>query len=160
MNTPIRVKRDVFISHSNKNEETCRFVVRMLVQAGVEEDRIFCTAIPEIGIQGNDFPQEIVDCLESSKFNIILLSKDYVKSPACLNEAGVIWFRYRSKKSIPMFCLAEKAFKFPQARGFINSNVFEFFRLSEREKENSIRRLCENARAALNIKGQYKLSFV
>ena len=69
--------KKVFISHSSKDEETCRVVVNALIQAGVKQKQIMCTAIPEVGIRGNDFPHEIVNCLEQSVFNIIIYSSNY-----------------------------------------------------------------------------------
>ena len=149
--------KKVFISHSSKDEETCRVVVNALIQAGVKQEQIMCTAIPEVGIRGNDFTQEIVNSLEQSVFNVILFSSNYYNSVNCLNEAGIIWFLHMSKKSVPMLCLADKGFSFSEINGFVNGNTCQFFRLSEKEKRHSLGALCNNVRDVLRIKKQYNL---
>ena len=82
-----KITKKVFISHSSIDEEDVHCIKDVLIQAGIKEDLIFCTALPETGIHGNDNPQEIVDNLEMSKFNIILFSINYIKK-SCLFERG------------------------------------------------------------------------
>ena len=151
--------KKVFISHSSKNINTCRMVVGFLRQAGIREDQIFCTSIPELGIHGTDFPEEIVHNIESSAFNIIILSSEYANSIPCQNEAGIIWFLHKSKKAIPMFCLVDMYCSVLSLKGFVNGNTCHFHPLNKEKKIQSMTDLCESARRALGIKRKYRLLF-
>ena len=129
----------------------------MLKQAGVEDNDIFCTSLPENGIHGNDYPKEIVQALEKSVYNIILFSSDYTSSVHCMNEAGIIWFQYLSKKSVPMFCLADTHFNIADMKGFVNGRIYNIHRLSKREIKKSVQDLCKDVRKVMKIKKNYTL---
>lgn len=144
--------KKIFISHSHHDATICDEIVNELRIAGITSDIVFCTSIPEIGITENDFPNEILRNLDQSVLNIIVLSRDYVASHACLNEAGIIWFLHNNGKKIPMICLAVKKFNSKKMTGFINQQTCQFFRLSNREKKHSMNVLREQAKKAMGIK--------
>jgi len=141
----------IFISHSHHDSETCEDIVKELKNAGIREDSIFCTAIPDCGISENDFEKQILRNLNQSVYNIIILSQNYASSQFCQNEAGAIWYFHNCEKKVPMICLAVNKFRFKAMKGFINQHTCHFFRLSESEKAHSIRVLCRDAREAMGL---------
>ena len=83
----------IFISHSSDDVKYVRRIVEFLEDLNVPEDGIFCSSIPEYGIPGGE---KIFDFLRG-QFDtydlhvIFVLSKNYCKSIASLNERGAAW---------------------------------------------------------------------
>ena len=138
--------KKVFISHSSIDKDVCDSIVNQLILSGISKDAIFYSSDDETGVQGPDFPDEILMALDCSRFNIVVLSKHYMKSKPCLNEAGIAWFLYK-RKGIPVFFIAVKGFYGKQFSGLMNSGNCHFNRII---KPHTIERLCGQAKQALS----------
>lgn len=137
--------KKIFLSHSCLDCGVCDDIVKQLDLAGIPKDLIFYSSNDETGVQGSDFLDEIFTALDESRFNIILLSKNYMRSKACLNEAGIIWFKYK-RRGIPVYLVAVKRFYTRQLSGLMNSGNCQFHRLSE---PHTIRSLILQIRQAI-----------
>ena len=121
-----RVKGDImnnrkflFISHAEKDNDIVRKLVELLYDIGVPDSSIFCSSISEIGIPVKD---DIYDYLQeelNSKgiIPIFVLSENYYKSVACLNEMGALWVM---QKDYYVFIIPP--FQFSDIKGAINQN--------------------------------------
>lgn len=83
----------IFISHSSEDVEYVKAFVGMLEKLGVRQEQLFCSSIPGYNIP---LGENIYDYLRKqfedySLYVIIMLSKNYNKSYACLNEMGAAW---------------------------------------------------------------------
>ena len=83
----------LFISHSSADEAIASSLVAMLRTLGFNKKNLFCSSVP-----GYDIPEgeDIYDTLatkfmEYDIYVIVLLSKNYYDSVACLNEMGATW---------------------------------------------------------------------
>lgn len=106
----------LFISHASANEDIATNFVRMLRTLGFNNRNMFCSSVPGYDIREGE---DIYDTL-ASKFNefnifvILLLSKEYYESPACLNEMGATWVLKANYSTI--VC---PGFTIPEIRGAI-----------------------------------------
>ena len=90
----LQVKKPMlFISHSSADEAIASSLVAMLRTLGFNKKNLFCSSVP-----GYDIPEgeDIYDALatkflEYDIYVILLLSKNYYDSVACLNEMGATW---------------------------------------------------------------------
>ena len=83
----------IFISHAHKDKSYVEAFVAMLEKMGVKQEQLFCSSIHGYTIPLNE---NIYDYLHSQFVNhdifvILMLSKNYYNSAACLNEMGVAW---------------------------------------------------------------------
>lgn len=82
----------IFISHSSTDKFYGQQLVELLINVGVEKDDIIFTSN---GVHGIPLGQNIFEWLKSQitsqPYVIFLLSPDYYKSIACLNEMGATW---------------------------------------------------------------------
>ena len=92
--TKENTERRLFISHSSLDKEYVEALVEFLQKIGMSNKNMFCSSVEGYKIPwGND----IYDYL-ASEFNnkndllvLFVLSDNYYKSPACLNEMGAAW---------------------------------------------------------------------
>lgn len=82
----------IFISHSSKNADYGNALVNLLIGIGISGDQITFTSNDAYGIP---IGQNIFDWLKNQiiekPYVLYLLSPDYYKSVACLNEMGAAW---------------------------------------------------------------------
>lgn len=82
----------IFISHSSQNKNYGNALVNLLTGVGVKDDEIIFTSNDAYGIP---IGQSIFDWLKSrisEKAHVLyLLSPEYYRSIACLNEMGAAW---------------------------------------------------------------------
>lgn len=82
----------IFISHSSKNKNYGNALVNLLTGIGISGDRIIFTSNDAYGIP---IGENIFDWLKSriteKPYVLYLLSPEYYKSVACLNEMGAAW---------------------------------------------------------------------
>lgn len=107
----------LFISHASANEEIATNLVQMLRTLGFNNRNMFCSSVPGYDIREGE---DIYDTLASkfSEFNIfviLLLSKEYYESAACLNEMGATWVLKANYSTI--VC---PGFTIPEIRGAVN----------------------------------------
>lgn len=120
INTQSRIellKPKVFISHSINDKEYAETLVELLEHIGLNQNDIFCSSVP-----GYDIPNKmnIYDYLRNEFYSknlyvIFLLSDNYYKSPACLNEMGATWILKKEYLTILL-----PTFEFNKIKGAIN----------------------------------------
>lgn len=107
----------LFISHASTNENIADNLVQMLRTIGFNNKNMFCSSVPGYDIREGE---DIYDTL-ASKFNdyklfvILLLSKEYYESAACLNEMGATWVLKANYSTI--VC---PDFTIPEIKGAVN----------------------------------------
>ena len=107
----------LFISHSSEDEKIATSLVKMLRTLGFNKRNLFCSSVP-----GYDIPEgeDIYDTLatkfmEYDTYVILLLSKNYYDSVACLNEMGATWVLKAKYSTI--VC---PGFTIPEIKGAVN----------------------------------------
>lgn len=110
-------KKVLFISHAEKDIAIVEKFVDLLLHMGISEKAILCSSISELGVP---LKVEIYDYLRNTLDSkgvipIFMLSDNYYKSAACLNEMGAVWI-----KQTDYFVFLLPGFTFSQIRGAIN----------------------------------------
>lgn len=109
----------IFISHFSSDLKYVEPFVELLADIGLTNDNLFCSSVPDYAIPLN---QDIYDYL-SSLFNdyamyvIFMLSDNYYRSPACLNEMGAAWVLKNEYTSILL-----PNFEYEEIKGAVNPN--------------------------------------
>ena len=94
MEDSISVKKSdkIFISHANANDNYGSLVVELLLGVGVKPNQIIYTSNVAHGIPtGKNIFDWLRDSILVKPLMIYLLSPEYFKSYACLNEMGAAW---------------------------------------------------------------------
>ena len=108
----------IFISHSSLDEPVVKLFVDLLSHIGISSKNLFCSSIPGYGIKqgdGNIYDFLKTKFLTRKLFVIFMLSENYYKSPACLNEMGAAWVLQTKRQSILL-----PGFGFSQINGAID----------------------------------------
>lgn len=110
----------LFISHSEKDKDVAKALVKMLYGLRMRETDMFCSSTPELSIP---IQQDIYHYLRNqldteSLFVIFLLSGHYYQSAACLNEMGAAWIKQHEYVSILL-----PTFRFQDIKGAVNPNA-------------------------------------
>ncbi len=116
----------IFISHSSNNKDYGNALVDLLTSIGIKSDEIIFTSNDAFGIPiGKDIFDWLKTKIEEKPFVIYLLSPEYYKSVACLNEMGAAWIVENDHAMIftPDFDLDSYEFK----NGAINPREIGFF---------------------------------
>ncbi|MDR1034014.1 MAG: toll/interleukin-1 receptor domain-containing protein [Bifidobacteriaceae bacterium] len=118
-------KLQVFISYQTTDKEVATKLKEMLVEFGVE---VFLSAEDiETSAKWNDV---ILESLKSSSVFFCLLSKNYVKSPFCMQESGVVAFleKTEGRDVVPLSIdgTVPSGFLFGFQAGRINPAEFSF----------------------------------
>ena len=123
----------IFISHSEKDRPIVEKFVTMLEQMGVKQGQLFCSSVAGYGIpQG---ARDLYDFIRNEMSNdnlfvIMMLSKNYYKSPACLNEMGAAWIKQSTYQSILL-----PGFQYSKIEGAVNPRDMTF-QLEDVKKRN------------------------
>ena len=109
--------RKLFISHSSEDQKYVKAFVELLEDIGVPEESFVCTSVPGYGVPGG---MRIYDWLRlqfvACDLRVIyILSHNYYKSPASLNEMGAAWV---TKKEDTLVLLP--GFSFSEIKGCID----------------------------------------
>lgn len=107
----------IFISHSSLDKDYVSDIVELLEDLGIRGNQLFCSSIPGYGIP---LDEDIYDYLkqqfqEYDLHIIFVLSDNYYKSPACLNEMGATWVLQKRYTTILL-----PGFDFKEVKGAIN----------------------------------------
>jgi len=125
-------KPKIFISHSTDDKQYVGKFVQMLEKSAVKPEHLFCSSVQGYGIPLNE---NIYDYLRSEfeqydLYVIFMLSKNYYKSKACLNEMGAAWGLQTEYQAILL-----PGFHYKQFEGAINPRkiCFQLNNIGERE---------------------------
>ena len=110
-------KSMLFISHSSEDEAIASSLVTMLRTLGFNKKNLFCSSVPGYDIpEGEDIYDALVTkFMEYDIYVILLLSKNYYDSVACLNEMGATWVLKAKYSTI--VC---PGFTVPEIKGAVN----------------------------------------
>lgn len=111
-------RKKIFISHSAEDKDIVIAFVEFLEDIGIREEQIFCSSMSEYGIplEAGDIYEYIKKQFNTYEFYIIfMLSDNYYKSVACLNEMGAVWVLQNKYMSILL-----PGFKLKVTQGAIN----------------------------------------
>lgn len=85
-------KMKLFISHKSEDKELINGFVDLLISIGFSSDNLIYTSKPGYGIPlGMPIYEYLKKTLNNDVVIIYMLSNNYYKSPACLNEMGGAW---------------------------------------------------------------------
>lgn len=107
----------IFISHCSSDKNYVSKLINLLESIGLNEKHIFCSSIPGYGIPlGQDIYDYLRNQFETYNLHIIfILSQNYYKSVAGMNEMGAAWILQNSYTTILL-----PGFKFKEIEGAIN----------------------------------------
>ena len=113
-----RLFDNIFISHSEKDKEYAKAFVELLEDMHVPKKRIFCTSLADYGIPLNKDIYEAIkeQFTHNNIYVIFLLSENYYKSAACLNEMGATWVLQKDYTTILL-----PGYEYTEIRGAINA---------------------------------------
>lgn len=114
----------VFISHSGEDKKIVEKFVDLLNRIGLNSNTLFCSSIPGFNIkQGSGDIYEYLrsEFTDNNLFVIFMLSKNYYKSIACLNEMGAVWILKNQYQTILL-----PGFEFEDIKGAINPRDISF----------------------------------
>ena len=123
----------IFISHSTDDKPIVEKFVTMLEQMGVKQDQLFCSSVAGYGIpQGAGDLYAFIrnEMSNDNLFVILMLSKNYYKSPVCLNEMGAAWVKQSTYQSILL-----PGFQYSKIEGAVNPRDMTF-RLADKDNRN------------------------
>lgn len=123
----------IFISHSTDDKSIVEKFVAMLEQIGVKQDQLFCSSVAGYEIPqgaGNIYDYIRNEMSNDNLFVIMMLSQNYYKSAACLNEMGAAWIRQSAYQSILL-----PGFQYTEIDGAINPKDMTF-RLDDEKRRN------------------------
>lgn len=109
----------LFISHADKDSKIVSYFVDLLYAIGLKEKNMFCSSRTDLDvpIRENiyDYLRNLLD--SDTVIPVFMLSDNYYKSAACLNEMGAVWMKQQS-----YFTFLLPNFEFQQIKGAINPN--------------------------------------
>lgn len=117
-----RKMKVIFISHAHVDKEYVLAFIRLLEDLGIEEDKIICSSIPPYCIEfGKNIYKWLAEKFQNYELHVIyLLSKNYYKSPDCLNEMGAAWVTKQKWDAILL-----PGFGFEEIKGCIDAKQIE-----------------------------------
>ena len=108
----------ILVSHSSQDKEFCDKFVDLLASIGFTNKTIIYTSKPEFAIPvGSDIYEYLRRHLNREIWVFFMLSDNFYKSPACLNEMGAVWIKQSRHFSILL-----PDFKHEDMKGVINQN--------------------------------------
>lgn len=92
----------VFISHSAKDKDYVEELVHLLLNFGMDRNKILCTSVSGVQLEVGtpDFLIAIKDYLINSPLFICMFSQNYLDSPICLCEMGAAWITSKEQRLI------------------------------------------------------------
>lgn len=110
----------LFISHAEKDSKIVSDFVDLLYDIGLKTEDMFCSSRSDLDIAiGEDIYDYLRKTLDSDNvITAFMLSENYYKSAACLNEMGAVWLK---QSNYYTFLLPE--FEYKDIKGAINPNI-------------------------------------
>jgi len=116
----------ILISHSSDDKEICDMFVNFLNSIGFSNETLIYTSKAEYAVPlGKNIFDYLRDNLDSKIWVFFMLSKNFYKSPACLNEMGAVWV-----KQSKYFAVLLPGFNYEEMKGAINPSE-PFFDLTD-----------------------------
>ncbi|KAF5069642.1 hypothetical protein DSECCO2_231090 [anaerobic digester metagenome] len=113
------IKNKLFISHATTDVKYIKCFVEFLEDLGMVKDAIFCSSVEGYKLNwGEDIYTYIEKEFNDKDKNLIvlfMLSDNYYKSAACLNEMGAAWVKKNEYRSILL-----PGFEYKEIEGAIN----------------------------------------
>lgn len=83
----------LFISHASADIKYVQPLVELFADIGLNNDTMFCSSVPDYHIpMDNDIFDYLKRLFDNYDLHVFfVLSDNYYKSPACLNEMGASW---------------------------------------------------------------------
>jgi len=108
----------ILISHSSLDKEFCDIFVELLVSLGFTNKSLIYTSKSEFAVPvGIDIYDYLRNHLQRNIWVFFMLSQNYYRSAACLNEMGTAWIKQSKCISILL-----PGFKHEDRKGAINLN--------------------------------------
>ena len=132
-------KKIVFISHATVDKCYVKYFVELLEDLGLNEEEIICSSIPPYCVPlGGKVYEWLVEKFQSCELHVMfMLSENYYKSVACLNEMGAAWALKQKWTGILL-----PGFEFGDIAGCIDSTQVSI-KLDDKDKETLNFRLGE-----------------
>ncbi|MCM1167481.1 MAG: toll/interleukin-1 receptor domain-containing protein [Lachnospiraceae bacterium] len=107
----------LFISHSSADLKYVEPLVELLADIGLNNNTMFCSSVPDYHIPlDNDIYEYLRNLFTGYDIHVIfILSQNYYKSAACLNEMGAAWALQKKYSTILL-----PGFDFPDIKGAVN----------------------------------------
>lgn len=122
--------KTIFISHSHQDEKYVKELVNLLNLLKIPG--VVCSSYPGYHIPNDtDIYDYLREKLSGDTRVVFILSENYYKSPACLNEMGACWILQKKYSTILL-----PNFNFKEIKGAVNPNQLAF-------KLNDLERLTE-----------------
>lgn len=124
------LKPKIFISHSSADLKYIEPFVELLADIGLSNDNLFCPSVPDYSIPLSQDIYEYLSSLfsEHKLYVIFMLSDNYYKSTACLNEMGAAWVLKKEYISVLL-----PSFAYQEIKGAVNPNKINL-RLDDNEE--------------------------
>lgn len=110
-------KTMLFISHAHADIKYVQPLVELFADIGLNNDTMFCSSVPDYHIpMDNDIYDYLKGLFENYELHVVfVLSDNYYKSPACLNEMGASWVLRKRYSTILL-----PKFDFSAIKGAVN----------------------------------------
>lgn len=107
----------LFISHASDDVKYVQPLVELFADIGLNNDTMFCSSVPDYHIpMDHDIYDYLKGLFENYDLHVIfMLSSNYYKSAACLNEMGASWVLRKRYSTILL-----PKFDFPDINGAVN----------------------------------------
>ena len=129
----------LFISHSSRDIAYVSHLVKFLGSLGMNEDNMFCSSVKGYGIPlGENIYDYLKDQFQNYKLKVIfVLSDNYYKSVASLNEMGAAWVLQNDYN-----CILLPKFEFKDIKGAVDPRTISIkMDSSEREVKSRLNEL-------------------
>lgn len=137
----------LFISHSSKDIEYVTLLVQLLEDMNVREMgiRIVCSSLSGYSIPNNiKIFEYLKEQFKNNIFVILLLTKDYYSSVACLNEMGATWISTDNYQAI-----LTPEFEYENVEGAIDASSI-CFKLNDKYRLDELKTKIENFAISLS----------
>lgn len=108
----------IFISHSSIDSQIGEQLLDALIDLGISKEDVFYSSIFHTGVGlGKNINYEVKKAIIEAELIIFILTKNFYRSPYCLNEMGAVWAY--DKPFIPILL---DGLKYSDMKGFIDGN--------------------------------------
>ncbi|MFA8299724.1 MAG: toll/interleukin-1 receptor domain-containing protein [Hyphomicrobiales bacterium] len=125
--------KKIFISHSSKDKDIVKYIIKLLRAMNVRPNQIFCTSFDGYGIElGEDYLKRLKTELNDEILVLFILSENFYKSEISLCEMGATWVK--TNQHIPILI---PPFDFKDMKGVIPTT--QGMKIDDGRKVNSLK---------------------